>query len=76
MGLDNENPTILSASELQTHRQRRKNKESFSKQHVVKDLLAKPTTYAIDPYMSEFSDCDTDSDDSTVEPIDELEIYG
>lgn len=36
--------------------------------------MAKPS-YALDPYyMSEFSD--TDSDDSTVEPIDEQEIYG
>lgn len=33
------------------------------------------TSYAIDPfYMSDFSD--TDSDDSTMEPIDEQEIYG
>ena len=36
--------------------------------------MAKPT-YAMDPfYLSDFSD--TDSDDSTIEPIDEQEIYG
>ena len=36
--------------------------------------MAKPS-YALDPfYLSDFSD--TDSDDSTVEPIDEQEIYG
>ena len=36
--------------------------------------MAKPN-YAMDPfYMSEYSD--TDSDDSTMEPIDEQEIYG
>lgn len=37
-------------------------------------LMAKPS-YGKDPfYLADFSD--TDSDDSTVEPIDEQEIYG
>lgn len=37
-------------------------------------MMAKPS-YGLDPfYLSDFSD--TDSDDSTVEPIDEQEIYG
>jgi len=37
-------------------------------------LMAKPA-YAMDPfYLSDFSD--EDSDDSTMEPIDEQEIYG
>jgi len=72
--LDNANPTVLSISELPTHRQRRKNKEQVSKEHVIRDLLMAKPSYAMDPfYMSDFSD--TDSDDSTVEPIDEQEIY-
>ncbi len=72
---DNANPTILSVSELPAHRQRRKNKEDSSKEHVVRELLMAKPSYAMDPfYMSDFSD--TDSDDSTVEPIDEQEIYG
>jgi hypothetical protein len=72
---DNANPTILSVSELPTHRQKRKNREASSKEHVVRDLLMAKPSYAMDPfYMSDFSD--TDSDDSTVEPIDEQEIYG
>jgi hypothetical protein len=72
---DNANPTILSVSELPTHRQRRKNKEESSKEHVVRDLLMAKPSYTMDPfYLSDFSD--TDSDDSTVEPIDEQEIYG
>lgn len=73
MGLDNENPLILSASELPTRKQRRKNKETSSKQHIVKDLLNAKLCSA-DPFdLSDVSDID--SDDS-VEPIDELEIYG
>ncbi len=73
---DNANPTILSVAELPAHRQRRKNREDSSKEHIIRDLLmAKPKNYALDPfYMSDFSD--TDSDDDSVEPIDEQEIYG
>jgi hypothetical protein len=73
MGLDNENPLILSASELPTRKQRRKNKKSSLKQHIVKDLLNARLCSA-DPFdMSDLSD--SDSEDS-VEPIDEMEIYG
>ncbi|KAH6669364.1 hypothetical protein B0J14DRAFT_117838 [Halenospora varia] len=72
--LDNANPTILSASELPSHRQQRKLKDESSGKHGIRDLLVGKTSYAIDPfYMSDFSD--TDSDDSTMEPIDEQEIY-
>ena len=73
--LDNANPTILSVSELPSHRQRRRQKtERQTKQGIREILLAKPS-YAMDPYyLSDFSD--TDSDDSSVEPIDEQEIYG
>jgi hypothetical protein len=76
-GLDNANPTILNDSELSAHRQRRKNKGvSTTKERGIRELLmAKPSYATIDPfYMSEVSD--TDSDDSSVEPIDEQEIYG
>ena len=74
--LDNANPTILSASDLPSHRQRRKGGDTSSKEeHGVRDLLMAKPSYALDPfYMSDFSD--SDSDDSTVEPIDEQEIYG
>jgi hypothetical protein len=73
MALDNENPLILSASELPTRKQRRKNKELSSKQHAVKDMLSSKLCSA-DPFdLSDSSD--TDSNDS-VEPIDEMEIYG
>ncbi len=73
MALDNENPLILSASELPTRKQRRKNKELSSKQHAVKDMLSSKL-YSADPFdLSDSSD--TDSNDS-VEPIDEMEIYG
>lgn len=73
--LDNANPTILSAAELPTRRQAQKIKELTSESHGIRDLLMGNPSYAIDPfYMSDFSD--TDTDDSTLEPIDEQEIYG
>jgi hypothetical protein len=73
--LENANPTILSASELPSHRQRRKIKDESPKKHGIRELLMGKPSYAMDPfYLSDYSD--TDSDDSTVEPIDEQEIYG
>lgn len=75
MAVDNANPTILSASELPSHRQRRLLKEAESKKHGIRELLTSNPSYASDPfYLSDFSDAD--SDDSTAEPIDEQEIYG
>ncbi|TAQ84733.1 hypothetical protein B7494_g6939 [Chlorociboria aeruginascens] len=73
--LDNANPTILSVSELPSRRQGRKARDKSGSTNIIRDLaLAKPA-YMMDPfYMSEFSD--SDSDESTVEPIDEQEIYG
>jgi hypothetical protein len=72
--LDNANPTVINPSELPTHRQRRK-KDGSSKKLGIQDVLMAKPSYSMDPfYMSDFSD--TDSDDSTVEPIDEQEIYG
>ncbi|RDL33169.1 FAM96B-like protein [Venustampulla echinocandica] len=72
--LDNANPTILSAAELPSRREGRKIKELSSGNHGIRDLLMGNPSYAIDPfYMSDFSD--TDTDDSTLEPIDEQEIY-
>ena len=72
--LDNANPTIISVSELPSHRRRQKSKQDGNKGGIEELLMAKPS-YAMDPfYMSDFSD--TDSDDSTIEPIDEQEIYG
>lgn len=41
----------------------------------IEQILMERPDYSLDPwYMSEFSD--TESDDSTLEPIDEQEIYG
>lgn len=75
MAVDNANPTILSASELPSHRQRRLLKEAESKKHGIRELLTSRPSYASDPfYLSDFSDAD--SEDSTAEPIDEQEIYG
>jgi len=72
--LDNENPTILNPSELPSHRPKRKGKEGSSKKLGIQDVLMTKPSFAMDPfYLSDFSD--TDSDDSTVEPIDEQEIY-
>jgi hypothetical protein len=73
---DNANPTIISASELPTRRERRKDRvgTSNNKKGLREMMMAKPS-FSMDPfYMSDFSD--TDSDDSTIEPIDEQEIYG
>ena len=75
MGLDNANPTILSESELPSHRQRRRGNDAGPKKQSLRDVLIAKPSFEMDPfYMSEFSD--TDSDDSTMEPIDEQEIYG
>lgn len=73
--LENANPTILSVSELPSHRQRRQEKIDGSKKHGIKAILLAKPSYSLDPYyMSDFSD--SDSDDSVAEPIDEREIYG
>jgi len=75
MGLDNANPTILSESELPSHRQRRRGNDVGPKKQSLRDVLIAKPSFEMDPfYMSEFSD--TDSDDSTMGPIDEQEIYG
>ena len=73
--LDNANPTILSVSELPRHRRSRQDRGSpYPKSGIEEVLTAKPG-YVMDPFfMSDFSD--TESDDSTAEPIDEQEIYG
>jgi hypothetical protein len=72
---DNANPTVLSASELPSHRRRRRGQEKSSKKQGIRDLLMARPSYSMDPfYQSDFSD--TDSDDSALEPIDEYEIYG
>lgn len=75
MPLDNATPTILSASELPSHRQKRAKKEASHKESLVRDLfMARESYTALDPYY--MSDSDTESDDSNVEAIDEQEIYG
>jgi hypothetical protein len=72
--LDNANPTVLSASELPTRRQR-KDRNAAAKVEGIRAILMANPSDTLDPfYMSEFSD--TDSDGSTIQPIDEQEIYG
>lgn len=72
--LDNANPTVLSASELPTRRPRR-DRDVPSKVDGIRAILMADPSDSLDPfYLSDFSD--TDSDDSTIQPIDEQEIYG
>jgi hypothetical protein len=72
--LDNANPTVLSASELPTRRPRR-DRDASSKVGGIRAILMANPSDSLDPfYLSDFSD--TDSDDSTIQPIDEEEIYG
>jgi hypothetical protein len=72
--LDNANPTVLSASELPTRRLR-KDRDASSKVEGIRAILMANPTDTLDPfYLSDFSD--TDSDDSSIQPIDEQEIYG
>lgn len=74
MTLDNANPTILSVSELPSHRAKR-NKGQTLKKDSVQAILSAPPSYTLDPfYLSDLSE--PESDDSSVEPIDEQEIYG
>jgi hypothetical protein len=72
---DNANPTILSASELPSRRRKRTWRDGSSDGKGIRDVLMAKPSFSMDPfYLSDFSD--TDSDDSTIEPIDEQEIYG
>lgn len=72
--LDNANPTVLSASELPTRRPR-KDRDASSKVDGIRAILMANPGDTLDPfYLSDFSD--TDSDDSSIQPIDEQEIYG
>merc|ERR1712093_964708 len=55
--LDNANPTILSESELATHRQRRRNRGDGPKKSGIRELLMAKPSYSLDPfYLSDFSD--------------------
>ncbi|KAL3423438.1 MIP18 family protein [Phlyctema vagabunda] len=70
---DNENPTILNVSELPSRRRKSRDASEHQKSGISDILMAKPS-YAMDPfYLSEYSE--SDSDDSSFEPIDEQEIY-
>lgn len=75
MVADNPNPTVLSPADLPSRRSKREENAAASRKSGIEELfLAKPS-YTMDPfYASDFSD--TESDDSTLEPIDEQEIYG
>jgi len=71
MALDNANPTILNVSELSSQRERRKNKKIAIKHDDSRGL--RPDHALSSFYTPEFSD--SDSEDSSPEPIDEEEIY-
>jgi len=74
---DNANPIILSDSELPTRRNRKRARDALTKPGGIRALLMEKPDYVMDPfYMSDVSSSDADSDDSTMEPIDEQEIYG
>ncbi|CAD6501550.1 BgTH12-07910 [Blumeria graminis f. sp. triticale] len=74
--LDNANPTVIDASELDSLRQKRRKKGETGRKDAVIDELFDQTHYKMDPfYMSEVQDVESDSDDSSIEPIDEQEIY-
>ncbi|KAF7943835.1 uncharacterized protein EAE97_005905 [Botrytis byssoidea] len=73
---DNANPTILNVSEISRRREKRKVRDYSAKRHGIQSILMAKPSYALDPfYMSDFSDEDSDSEDSGLEPIDEQEIY-
>lgn len=72
--LDNANPTVLDASELRSRTQR-KDRDASSKVEGIRAILMADPIDALDPfYLSDFSD--TDTDESTIQPIDKEEIYG
>lgn len=73
--LDNANPTIISISDLPSHRQRRTLKSDDTTTHSIRELLLAKPQYSLDPYYMSDSE-DTDSDDTAGDPIDEQEIYG
>ncbi|RKF78230.1 MIP18 family protein [Golovinomyces cichoracearum] len=76
MVLDNANPTILNATELASHQERRKNKRVIKGRYSVMKTLTGEDGYIMDPYyMCEQPEAESDSDDSNLEPIDEQEIY-
>ena len=63
---DNANPTIISASELPTRKEKGKgrNSPSGNKKDGLREIMMAKPSFSMDPfYMSDFSD--TDSDDST-----------
>lgn len=73
--LDNENPTILSVSELPSRRQRRQRKQQYAVPGGIEEMFFSKPNYEMNPYYTlEYSDAD--SEDSNIEPIDEQEIYG
>ncbi|KAI6708791.1 hypothetical protein JHW43_008666 [Diplocarpon mali] len=74
MALDNANPTILSESELPSHRRRRRNRGDGPKESGIRELLRTKSVHALDPFNM-LDSSDTDSDHASIEPIDEKEIY-
>ena len=80
--MDNENPTILNASDLPSRRRQQKRILSSNPSHGGTGLLSSvaPVGYASDPFtlqdLQRSEDDDSDGDDSIVDQIDAQEIYG
>ena len=84
--MDNENPTILNASDLPSRKQQTKRVLSSGLSHGDIGLLSSiaPTAQPNDPFstgnvsdpLSSGEDEDSDGDDFDIEHIDEQEIYG
>lgn len=72
---DNANPTILNASDLPSRRRESSVKKNEGAAGVgLFDDLIPPYSYLHDPFEASLSS--SDSDDGSVEDIDEQEIYG
>ncbi|MCJ1403539.1 hypothetical protein MMC11_006762 [Xylographa trunciseda] len=73
--IQNANPTIRNASDLPTRR-RRTSSPSTKKDPLGLFASTIPSsTYLVDPFDAALHTSESDSDDDTVEPIDEQEIY-
>ncbi|KAF2277494.1 uncharacterized protein EI97DRAFT_374739 [Westerdykella ornata] len=70
---DNANPTILNPSDLPSRRRESSVKKREDGGTGLFDALVPSYTYLSDPFEPSVSSCD--SDDDSVEDIDELEIY-
>ncbi|RYP62719.1 hypothetical protein DL771_009610 [Monosporascus sp. 5C6A] len=77
MEKDNANPTILNTSQLPTRQRKRRTVSQKGTAEKLDDLLLRKFDYPSPPFSDTPWSDDTDSSDEfTVEPIDEQEIFG